>query len=110
MVFFHPGFIVYLFSYKHFKCFFRSEKFLFKGIYIINFLKYIIIGLGHFGSSLAEITSMGNEVIGIDWNMGKVEFEKQNYSYFTLRCHRRDSDFTPTIKRYRCGNYRDWEK
>lgn len=37
-------------------------------------MKYIIIGLGNFGASLAEkLTKMGNEVIGVDMNMSKVE-------------------------------------
>ncbi len=30
-------------------------------------MKFIIIGLGHFGASLGErLTSMGHEVIGVD--------------------------------------------
>lgn len=37
-------------------------------------MKYIIIGLGSFGASLAEkLTAAGNEVIGVDHNMDKVE-------------------------------------
>ncbi|HBL72584.1 MAG TPA: potassium transporter TrkA [Bacteroidales bacterium] len=37
-------------------------------------MKYIIIGLGHFGSSLGQkLTTMGHEVIGVDPDMGKVE-------------------------------------
>jgi len=37
-------------------------------------MKFIIIGLGHFGASLAEkLTLMGHEVIGIDNVMDKVE-------------------------------------
>lgn len=37
-------------------------------------MKFIIIGLGNFGSSLAEkLTQMGHEVIGVDKNMEKVE-------------------------------------
>lgn len=37
-------------------------------------MKYIIIGLGNYGSALAErLTTMGHEVIGIDSNNHKVE-------------------------------------
>ena len=37
-------------------------------------MKFIVIGLGNFGSSLAiRLTSMGHEVIGIDENREKVE-------------------------------------
>jgi len=40
-------------------------------------MKFIIIGLGNFGSSLsARLTSMGHEVIGVDVKMGKVEIYK----------------------------------
>lgn len=40
-------------------------------------MKYIIIGLGHFGSSLGQkLTTMGHEVIGVDPDMGKVEENK----------------------------------
>ena len=36
-------------------------------------MKYIIVGLGNFGSSLAtKLTSQGHEVIGIDIDMDKV--------------------------------------
>lgn len=45
-------------------------------------MKYIIVGLGSFGASLAEkLTSQGNEVIGIDNNMSKVDFYKEKISY-----------------------------
>lgn len=41
-------------------------------------MKYIIIGLGNFGASLAEkLTQIGHEVIGVDNNMGKVEAVKE---------------------------------
>ncbi len=41
-------------------------------------MKYIIIGLGNFGSSLAvKLTNMGHEVIGVDKYMGKVEAMKE---------------------------------
>ncbi|PKP27779.1 MAG: potassium transporter TrkA [Bacteroidetes bacterium HGW-Bacteroidetes-19] len=37
-------------------------------------MKFIIIGLGNFGSALAEIlTQMGHEVIGVDKNIQKIE-------------------------------------
>ena len=40
-------------------------------------MKYIIIGLGHFGSSLGmKLTTMGHEVIGVDPEMTKVEANK----------------------------------
>lgn len=45
-------------------------------------MKYIIIGLGAFGSSLAEkLTRMGNEVIGVDMNMSKVEIIKDKITH-----------------------------
>lgn len=45
-------------------------------------MKYIILGLGNFGSSLAEkLTAMGNEVIGVDNNMGKVEILKDKITH-----------------------------
>ena len=40
-------------------------------------MKFIIIGLGHFGSSLGQkLTAMGHEVIGVDSEMSKVENNK----------------------------------
>ncbi|NJB81670.1 potassium channel family protein [Wenyingzhuangia aestuarii] len=45
-------------------------------------MKYIIIGLGNFGSSLAEkLTEQGNEVIGIDTDMSKVDAFKEKISH-----------------------------
>lgn len=45
-------------------------------------MKYIIIGLGNFGASLAEkLTAMGNEVIGVDNNMSKVEALKEKITH-----------------------------
>jgi len=45
-------------------------------------MKYIIIGLGNFGSSLAmKLTKQGNEVIGVDSSMSKVESLKETISY-----------------------------
>ena len=45
-------------------------------------MKYIVIGLGNFGLSLAEkLTKLGNEVIGIDNNMAKVEAVKEKISH-----------------------------
>lgn len=45
-------------------------------------MKYIIIGLGSFGASLAEkLTEQGNEVIGIDTNMNKVESYKEKITH-----------------------------
>ncbi|WP_116105096.1 potassium channel family protein [Lewinella sp. IMCC34191] len=48
-------------------------------------MKYIIVGLGSFGSSLGEkLTALGHEVIGIDTNMAKVELFKERLSH-TIR-------------------------
>lgn len=45
-------------------------------------MKYIIVGLGVFGASLAEkLTAMGNEVIGIDNRMNKVDLFKEKISH-----------------------------
>lgn len=45
-------------------------------------MKYIVIGLGNFGLSLAEkLTKLGNEVIGIDNSMSKVEAVKEKISH-----------------------------
>lgn len=45
-------------------------------------MKYIIVGLGNFGASLAEkLTEMGNEVIGVDHNMSKVELIKDKITH-----------------------------
>ena len=45
-------------------------------------MKYIVIGLGNFGLSLAEkLTKLGNEVIGIDNSMTKVEAVKEKISH-----------------------------
>ncbi len=45
-------------------------------------MKYIILGLGHFGTSLAEkLTQMGHEVIGVDKDMKKVEEYKERITH-----------------------------
>ncbi len=45
-------------------------------------MKYIIVGLGNFGSSLGEkLTQQGNEVIGIDKSMSKVDAYKSKLSH-----------------------------
>lgn len=45
-------------------------------------MKYIIVGLGSFGSSLAiKLTEMGNEVIGVDKTMSLVDLYKEKISY-----------------------------
>lgn len=45
-------------------------------------MKYIIIGLGNFGASLAEkLTALGNEVIGVDTRMTKVDSYKEKISH-----------------------------
>jgi trk system potassium uptake protein TrkA len=45
-------------------------------------MKYIIVGLGNFGASLAEkLTEQGNEVIGIDSKMNKVDLFKEKMAH-----------------------------
>lgn len=45
-------------------------------------MKYIIVGLGNFGASLsAKLTAQGNEVIGIDTSMQKVELFKEKITH-----------------------------
>lgn len=45
-------------------------------------MKYLIVGLGNFGASLAEkLTASGNEVIGIDSRMEKVDLYKEKISH-----------------------------
>lgn len=45
-------------------------------------MKYIIVGLGNFGAALAEkLTAAGNEVIGIDTRMAKVDLYKERISH-----------------------------
>lgn len=45
-------------------------------------MKYIIVGLGSFGASLSEkLTAQGNEVIGIDTRMEKVDLYKERISH-----------------------------
>lgn len=45
-------------------------------------MKYLIVGLGSFGASLAEkLTAEGNEVIGVDSSMNKVEALKEKITH-----------------------------
>jgi len=45
-------------------------------------MKYIIVGLGNFGSALAEkLTHAGNEVIGVDSSLSKVEAIKDKVTH-----------------------------
>jgi len=45
-------------------------------------MKYIVIGLGNFGSTLAmELTNMGHEVIAIDKNLSKVDAYKNEITH-----------------------------
>lgn len=45
-------------------------------------MKFIIVGLGNFGGSLAQkLTAQGNEVIGIDTRMEKVDLYKERISH-----------------------------
>lgn len=60
-------------------------------------MKFIIIGLGHFGASLGErLTSMGHEVIGVDKHMDKVDALKQTNpcglsGQYRFGCHQQPS-------------------
>src|SRR3546814_529704 len=45
-------------------------------------MKYIVLGLGNFGKSLAiRLTELGHEVIGVDNNMAKVEQLKEKVTH-----------------------------
>lgn len=56
-------------------------------------MKYIIVGLGNFGASLSQkLTAQGNEVIGIDTRMEKVDLFKEKISH-TIRMDATD-EFT----------------
>jgi trk system potassium uptake protein TrkA len=45
-------------------------------------MKYIIIGLGNFGTSLAvKLTDQGHEVIGVDKDIDRVEYLKERITY-----------------------------
>jgi trk system potassium uptake protein TrkA len=45
-------------------------------------MKFLIVGLGNFGASLAQkLTAQGNEVIGIDTRMVKVDLYKEKISH-----------------------------
>ncbi len=45
-------------------------------------MKYIIVGLGNFGSALSvNLTQMGHEVMGVDNHMSKVEHHKDLLAY-----------------------------
>lgn len=45
-------------------------------------MKYIVVGLGIFGASISEkLTQMGNEVIGVDISMSKVEAIKEKITH-----------------------------
>jgi trk system potassium uptake protein TrkA len=45
-------------------------------------MKYIVVGLGNFGASIAEkLTAQGNEVIGLDNSMTKVDAYKEQISH-----------------------------
>jgi trk system potassium uptake protein TrkA len=58
-------------------------------------MKFLIVGLGNFGASLAEkLTNQGNEVIGIDSSMAKVDALKEKISH-TI-CMNATDDFTVT--------------
>lgn len=45
-------------------------------------MKFIIIGLGHFGSALAEkLTHIGHQVVAVDSNMRLVELVKDGVTH-----------------------------
>jgi len=45
-------------------------------------MKYLVVGLGNFGASLSEkLTAQGNEVIGIDTRMERVDMFKEKISH-----------------------------
>jgi len=45
-------------------------------------MKFIIVGLGNFGSAIAEkLTSMGHEIFGVDKNINKVEAMKEKLTF-----------------------------
>jgi trk system potassium uptake protein TrkA len=45
-------------------------------------MKFIIVGLGNFGALLSQkLTAQGNEVIGIDTRMEKVDLYKEKISH-----------------------------
>ncbi|MFO7745591.1 MAG: TrkA family potassium uptake protein [Psychroflexus sp.] len=55
-------------------------------------MKYIIVGLGNFGSSLAQkLTALGNEVIAIDDDINKVEYFKEKITH-TIRMDATDEN------------------
>lgn len=56
-------------------------------------MKFIIIGLGQFGSSLAEkLTNMGHEVLGVDKDIEKVELVKDKVTHaICVDCSNQDS-------------------
>lgn len=56
-------------------------------------MKYIIFGLGNFGSSLAtQLTTLGHEVIGVDKSMNKVEKLRERITHTVcMDCTDRDA-------------------
>ena len=45
-------------------------------------MKFIVVGLGNFGASLAEnLTMQGNEVIGVDQRMEKISALKEEITH-----------------------------
>ena len=68
-------------------------------------MRYIIIGLGIYGSNLAkDLTAMGHEVIGADSRPSKRGSSKKLHIHrIYFRLHRRDSPQCIAIDRCRCG-------
>ena len=66
-------------------------------------MKYIIVGLGVFGSSLAEkLASQGNEVIGVDTKMQRVNELKDKITH--VACLNVTDARNITLEEYRCGH------
>ncbi len=60
-------------------------------------MKYIIIGLGHFGASLGnKLTALGHEVIGVDPEMNRVEACKGTMTH-TVCMNPADSDSVSSL-------------
>lgn len=60
-------------------------------------MKYIIIGLGHFGTSLGQkLTALGHEVIGVDPDMSKVDASKGTMTH-TVCMNPADSDSVSSL-------------
>lgn len=60
-------------------------------------MRYIIVGLGYFGSSLSiKLTEMGHEVIAVDNDMGKVNLYKDQVTH-TIHLDAKDKQALSTL-------------